>query len=97
MTTISDLFSYKGPGASTDIRRIPAIRRTFPAAYAMILMACSKKQARLLRLLWQDRFPCLDRLDAALKKLCDEGKLPDLLDISSKNAAFLIEQEYQNA
>lgn len=97
MTTIADLFSYRGPGASTDIRRIPEIRRKFPAAYAAILMACTKKQARLLRLLWQDRFPCLDRLNPVLQKLANEGKMPELLDIASKNAAFLIEQEYRAA
>lgn len=94
MTALRDVFPYRGPGSSTDIRRLPTIRRVYPQAYASVLMACTSKQVRLLRMLWQDKFPCLDRLDMALKKLIEAGKVPELLDLQSKNAAFLIEQEY---
>jgi hypothetical protein len=96
MTVIRDIFTaYRGPGADTDIRRVAAIRRTYPSAYAAVLMGCATKQLRLLRPLWEDKFPCLEMLDRALKKLIDAGKVPELLDAQSKNAEFLIETEYR--
>lgn len=96
MPVIRDIFpAYRGPGADTDIRRIAAIRRTYPAAYGTVLMGCAKKQLKLLRPLWQDKFPCQELLERALRRLIDSGKVPELLDMQSKNAEFLIEQEYR--
>lgn len=96
MPVIRDIFpAYKGPGADTDIRRVAAIRRVYPRAYGVVLMGCATKQLNLIRPLWQDRFPCLEMLERALKKLIDQGKVPELLDSQSKNAEFLIEQEYR--
>jgi hypothetical protein len=94
MTTIKDAIGYHGPGNNTDIRRIPAIKRLFPRCYGAILMTCTKKQVRLLYLLWQDRFPCTDRLNSVLKELVDQGNMPVLLDRKSKQAEFLIESRY---
>lgn len=97
MTTIKDVLGYGGPGHMTDIRRIPAIRRLFPRAYGAILMSCTKKQVKLLVLIWRDRFPCPDRLNSALKKLVNDGKVPELLDLKNKNAQLIIENEYSRS
>jgi hypothetical protein len=95
MTAIRDIFpNYRGPGGETDIRRIAAVRRTYPQAYAYVLMACNNKQLRLLRPLWSDRFPSAELLDRALRSLIDKGLVPELLDPQSKHAASLLEAEY---
>lgn len=94
MTTIHDVIGYVGPGENTDIRRINAIRRVYPRAYGAVLLACARKQVRLLSLLWGSEFPDKNRLQKALEKLVDEGSVPILLNHADELAKTMLTHRY---
>jgi hypothetical protein len=88
-TVLRDIFPEwaQQPGADTNIRLIPHLRETFPALYAKILMACEKKQVRLLKHLWGEPMGRSPYLEPAVRFIVHQGQVPDFLDLSSEKAA----------
>lgn len=83
------------PGGMTDLRLLPALRRTHPPLYAKLLMGCAKQQVQLLMALWSPEFGAADVLRPVIVEMVKEGTyVPDLLDSRSQFARSKLDEKY---
>lgn len=83
------------PGAMTDIRLLPALRRTHPPLYGRLLMSCAKQQVKVLMAVWSPEFGATDVLRKVIEEMVKEGTyVPDLFDGRSQFARAKLDEKY---